>query len=190
LLPLKQAPNTIAVIGPNADNEDALVGNYSGMPSKPVTVLEGLRSRFPNAKVLYAPGTGLAGVAEPTVPDAHLCQDAACASPGLKVEHFADTRLGGAPTLTAVDRNARFEWQEGKRRNTSIRWSGYVKAPWSGEYKFRFMSTAGYRIWVDDKLISDESIPGDTLSYGKVTLTGGQAYPIRVDKTPSVFIAL
>jgi beta-glucosidase len=56
LLPLKGAPKTIAVIGPNADSFDALVGNYYGTPSKPVTVLDGIRARFPNAKVVYVAG--------------------------------------------------------------------------------------------------------------------------------------
>lgn len=59
LLPLKKAPGVIAVVGPNADNLDALVGNYNGTPSHPVTILAGLRARFPKARVLYAQGTGL-----------------------------------------------------------------------------------------------------------------------------------
>ena len=33
----------VAVIGPNADSLDALVGNSNGTPSRPVTVLAGLR---------------------------------------------------------------------------------------------------------------------------------------------------
>ena len=37
LLPLKKTPGVIAVIGPNADDLDALVGNYNGTPSRPVT---------------------------------------------------------------------------------------------------------------------------------------------------------
>jgi beta-glucosidase len=59
LLPLKSSPGVIAVIGPNADNLDALLGNYNGTPSHPVTVLSGIRARFPKSKVLYAQGTGL-----------------------------------------------------------------------------------------------------------------------------------
>ena len=35
LLPLKGEPRRIAVIGPNADSVDALVGNYNGTPSMP-----------------------------------------------------------------------------------------------------------------------------------------------------------
>jgi beta-glucosidase len=59
LLPLKQTPGVIAVLGPNADSLDALVGNYNGTPSRPVTVLAGIRARFPQSKVIYVQGTGL-----------------------------------------------------------------------------------------------------------------------------------
>jgi beta-glucosidase len=59
LLPLKKTPGVIAVIGPNADSLDALVGNYNGTPSRPVTILAGIRARFAQSKVLYVQGTGL-----------------------------------------------------------------------------------------------------------------------------------
>jgi beta-glucosidase len=59
LLPLKKTPAVIAVIGPNADSLDALVGNYNGTPSHPVTILAGIRARFAQSKVLYVRGTGL-----------------------------------------------------------------------------------------------------------------------------------
>ena len=41
-LPLKKEIKTIAVIGPNADNYESLIGNYNGIPKDPVTVLEGI----------------------------------------------------------------------------------------------------------------------------------------------------
>jgi len=59
VLPLKKVPGVIAVIGPNADSLDALVGNYNGTPSRPVTILAGIRARFPQSKVLYVQGSGL-----------------------------------------------------------------------------------------------------------------------------------
>jgi beta-glucosidase len=59
LLPLKKAPGVIAVIGPNADELDPLVGNYNGTPSRPVTILAGIRARFPQSKVVYVKGTKL-----------------------------------------------------------------------------------------------------------------------------------
>jgi beta-glucosidase len=46
---------TIAVIGPNADR--TLLGGYSGVPKREVTVLEGIKTRAGNrAKVLYSEG--------------------------------------------------------------------------------------------------------------------------------------
>lgn len=65
-LPLKGDYKTIAVIGPDSDSEDAIEGNYNGTPSKPVTVLAGIRQRFQHSKVVYAEGTGLV---EPAGPD-------------------------------------------------------------------------------------------------------------------------
>jgi beta-glucosidase len=65
LLPLAHAPARIAVVGPNADSLDALVGNYNGTPSHPITVLAGIRQRFPHSQVSYVEGTGLIGPAAP-----------------------------------------------------------------------------------------------------------------------------
>jgi beta-glucosidase len=59
LLPLKKTPGVIAVIGPNADELDPLVGNYNGTPSEPVTILAGIRARFPQSKVVYVKGAKL-----------------------------------------------------------------------------------------------------------------------------------
>ncbi|NLC53347.1 MAG: glycoside hydrolase family 3 protein, partial [Firmicutes bacterium] len=51
----------IAVIGPNADSKDILLGNYFGVPSQYVTPLAGIRARVgPEVQVLYAPGCDLA----------------------------------------------------------------------------------------------------------------------------------
>ncbi len=59
-LPLKKDLKSIAVIGPNADALDVLLGNYNGTPSHPVTVLQGIRNHVsPDTKVLYARGCEL-----------------------------------------------------------------------------------------------------------------------------------
>ena len=68
LLPLAHPPARIAVIGPDADSLDALLGNYNGTPSHAVTVLAGIRQRFPRSQVTYAEGTGLLGPVTPASP--------------------------------------------------------------------------------------------------------------------------
>jgi beta-glucosidase len=44
-LPLKKNLARIAVIGPNADEIESLWGNYNGIPSNPVTVLQGIKNK-------------------------------------------------------------------------------------------------------------------------------------------------
>src|SRR2546426_3372258 len=61
-LPLKKDLKTIAVIGPNADAPEVLVGNYNGRPSKSFTPLAGIKNAVAaDTKVLYALGATLSG---------------------------------------------------------------------------------------------------------------------------------
>ncbi len=48
----------IAVIGPNAKNENVMMGNYFGYPSHTSTVLEGIENNFADAEVIYMEGVG------------------------------------------------------------------------------------------------------------------------------------
>ncbi|MDI7276062.1 MAG: glycoside hydrolase family 3 C-terminal domain-containing protein [Anaerolineae bacterium] len=71
LLPLARDLRAIAVIGPNADAEVVLLGNYQGTPSRAVTPLEGIRARAGSGtEVRYAPGCEVAGTAAAGVAEA------------------------------------------------------------------------------------------------------------------------
>ncbi|MCK9858652.1 glycoside hydrolase family 3 C-terminal domain-containing protein [Paenibacillus sp. ATY16] len=60
LLPLPKTLRSIAVIGPNAADRDTLLGNYHGTPSRPVTILDGIRQAVsPETRVYYAKGCEL-----------------------------------------------------------------------------------------------------------------------------------
>lgn len=60
ILPLDASKlKTIAVIGPNANSIIALEGNYHGTANRYITVLEGIRAEFPNARVNYSEGSHL-----------------------------------------------------------------------------------------------------------------------------------
>ncbi|MBX3082823.1 MAG: glycoside hydrolase family 3 C-terminal domain-containing protein [Anaerolineae bacterium] len=58
-LPLSKDVHRIAVIGPNADDPEVLLGNYNGTPSHSVTPLAGIRAKLPAAQVDYARGCGV-----------------------------------------------------------------------------------------------------------------------------------
>jgi len=60
ILPLDKGLKSIAVIGPHADWEEVLWGNYNGTPSRTVTPLGGIRAAVSLAtKVSYAQGCGV-----------------------------------------------------------------------------------------------------------------------------------
>ena len=56
VLPLKHVKH-IAVVGPLADQTEVLLGNYTGIPTHTVSVLEGLKAEFPDADITYVAGT-------------------------------------------------------------------------------------------------------------------------------------
>jgi len=60
ILPLRKDVKTIAVIGPNADSRNVLLGNYNGEPSEYTTILEGIKNKTsPDTEILFAKGCPL-----------------------------------------------------------------------------------------------------------------------------------
>ena len=57
ILPLNKEIKSIAVIGPNANNRDVLLGNYNGTPDQWITVLDGVqRNVGKDVRVYYTKG--------------------------------------------------------------------------------------------------------------------------------------
>ncbi len=61
VLPLKKTDVKIAVIGPLADQTKFLLGNYNGIPTHTVSILEGIKKEFPEATINYVAGTDFLG---------------------------------------------------------------------------------------------------------------------------------
>lgn len=55
-LPLSKDLKKVAVIGPNADNETSVLGNYNGFPSRIMTPYKAIKEKLPNAEVIYEKG--------------------------------------------------------------------------------------------------------------------------------------
>lgn len=182
LLPLRSAPRAIAVIGPNGDSVEPLVGNYNGTPSRPVTLAEGLRRRFPEARVTTVPGSGLIDPDQQPVPDSVFCVDARCRRAGLTATRFASPAMSGEPSGTGVEPNAAERWQ-GAQRNGATRWTGFITPAETGEHRFRYVANGGYRIWVDDQMVVDawDVDWRPSIATGAVALEAGRAHAIRVE---------
>jgi beta-glucosidase len=204
-LPVSSNIKSIAVVGPTADSLDALLGNYNGVPSTYSTVLTGIKKRFPNAKISYAPGAPLTETRPLIVPPSafRTCGTGtpACAlgvssssvppnpsQPGLTAEYFSNPRLAGQPTTTRFDPYVDFEWNNVSpapgvpAEFYSVRWTGVLIPPIDGDYRLGASSDGGYRLYLDNKLFIDDWAPhGERALTTYVHLQGGHAYPIKLE---------
>src|SRR6266571_2269049 len=184
LLPLGTKYKTIAVIGPNADNLDPLLGNYNGTPSHPVTVLAGIRKRFADSTVLYAAGSSLTGPPLAPVP-ADLLKDNS-GRPGLTGEYFKATSPEGAPVIKRTDPGINFNWQNGAGPDLSedftVRWTGTLTPPATGDYQIGLTGTDAFHFWLDNQLVG-ESWYSDTSKtrLKAVHLEAGRAYLVKIE---------
>jgi beta-glucosidase len=188
LLPLKRIYRNIAVIGPDADSLDALEGNYNGTPSHPVTILAGLRARFPQSQITYVQGTGLIGTVTQPVPAGALFTDNSGRQHGLKAEYFSNTKLEGAPALNRTDLSLNFAWgfsgvSPSLAKNFSVRWTGALIPTETADYILGFTGQDGYRVWLDEKLLVEDWTPHrpSTTRTAPVHLEKGHRYSLKVE---------
>jgi alpha-D-xyloside xylohydrolase len=66
--------------------------------------------------------------------------------------------------------------------NFSVRWTGQIIVPESGDYELGVEGDDGFKLWLDDKLVVDEWAVGGARFKGQVmTLREGQVLKLRVD---------
>jgi beta-glucosidase len=188
LLPLdKNSIKKIAVIGSNADDLEVLLGNYNGYPSNPVTPLEGIKQKLPNAEVSYAVGCKLAEglpVFE-AMPKSVLFTDNTLKNNGLKGEYYPNISFEGTPAHTRTDKTVDFTWRTTppfKDMNPdtySVRWSGILSVEKTGNYALGGEAFSSMKLFVDDKLLLDVHHPKKIYEY--VKLQAGKKYKIRFE---------
>jgi len=65
VLPLSKEINKIAIVGPNADAEATLLGNYNGIPKEIITVLDGVTDKLgDSSKIIYDQGVSFVKLIE------------------------------------------------------------------------------------------------------------------------------
>ncbi|HYF70563.1 MAG TPA: glycoside hydrolase family 3 C-terminal domain-containing protein [Ohtaekwangia sp.] len=157
-LPLRKNLKKIAVVGPNADNPIAVLGNYNGMPSEIVTALEGIKNKVgKNTEVVYERATTFTRDTLLRYSDI-TSQYSFDGKPGVYAEYFNSTDLSGTPVLTRMEKTVDHQWQEGeivvkdmKAYNFSARYTTDFTASSSGEIVFEVEGDDGYRFMIDGK---------------------------------------
>ena len=188
-LPLNKKLAKVAVIGPNADEIESLWGNYNGIPSHPVTILQGIKNKIdPQAEVLYAQGSELAyGISKLTpIPSIYL--ETEDGKQGALGEYFANNKLEGQPLFTRVDDNIDFYWEAGSPDprmpvdNYSVRWTTYLKVPQTGNYEIGIWSMPSFKIFCDGKeLLGGGSEHHAFHESKKLALEAGKKYKLQFD---------
>jgi beta-glucosidase len=206
VLPLSRDTKRIAVVGPTADDTMALLGNYYGTPSAPVTILQGIRQAVPNAQVVHARGVDLVEgrddpAATPLIEPQYLRPEKGSSERGLRGEYFRSRDLSGKPALVRVDSQIGFRWDRGSPTdnlmargeahggqsvpsdNFSIRWSGQLLPPVSGSYQLEASANDGFRLYLDGKLVLDQWKDSDRLRADSttVTLQAGRSYDLKLE---------
>jgi len=178
-LPLKSSVRKIAVIGPSADDSEALLGNYNGFSSKQVSPLEGIERQFSGrAEVRFALGSTYTSISPAMVPSDVLTPPDGNGH-GLLAEYFAGTDLQGEPRLKRVE--PRPYIQPGysdpavPRAAYSVRWSGTLRAPFTGDYMLGVRGggpgRVSMRVFLDDK----------EMGQARAQLEAGHTYNLRIE---------
>ena len=188
-LPLRRGLGTIAVIGPNADDEETLLGNYNGLPANPVTPLAGIRAKVGSGtEVLYARGSDLAAHTPSLVPipaSALTTDTGAGAKPGLTGVYYGNRTMSGAPAATRTDQGVNFDWwdmapvPEIQTDTFSIRWTGWLTPPVTGRYSLGVSALGLVRLFLDDSVFVQSGWPGTNSK--DVDLVAGQPRRIRLE---------
>jgi beta-glucosidase len=179
VLPLKRSVRRIALVGPLADQTAVMLGNYSGMPTRVVTVLEGLRAEFPHAKITYVPGTQFLSHGGAVVPAGLFSTPAG--QPGLQVTY----RIAGphprtvAGTASRIDLDAR-DLPAGlaPERLAGAQWSGYFTPDHSGDYQLGVRANGFATVTIGDEHLIESYSPGTDV--GRVYLRKGRRVRLQM----------
>ena len=189
-LPLKADVRSIAVVGPLADQTQVLLGNYAGTPTHTVSLLEGLKAAFPNAKITFVPGTQfLRNDGRPVADDLLTTPEG---KPGLKAEYrkMAGMRFGRdplpAPLASRIEPNVNLSGNDlpaevAGEKSIGVEWTGFLTAPETGDYYLGIRADGFARVTVDGKPAAVLSrTNGVQAKVGRMHLEKGHKYALKV----------
>jgi len=185
-LPLKHSIKRIAVVGSLADQVVPLYGNYNGTPLSAVSALDGIKKAFPDAEIIYEPGTNFlrSGTAVPVkflkTPDGQ---------PGLFAEFFDNEEFSGKPVMTRAD--AGIDYERGRVglepaklpavAKFAVRWTGALTPSESGDYAIGLDARVG-KLWLDGKELVNLGSGDQTAKTVVVHLEAGHAYQVKIER--------
>jgi beta-glucosidase len=192
VLPLKSTGIKIAVVGPLADQTKVLLGNYNGIPSHTVSILEGLNAEFAGSTINYVAGTQFLGHDAEIVPASALTTGG---QPGVKVSYSkldmtninhptdqAPLASGIEPNIDAAETPLPAEVADVKP--LAIRYEASLSAPETGDYNLGMQASGFFRIQLDGQNVTNAWDASGVTKLGRVHLEAGKPAELRVEYTP------
>lgn len=186
VLPLSPGINKIVVVGPLAESDGVLHGNYSGTASHATTALEGIRKQFP-AEVTFLPGMNFLRP-QTVIPSAVLSTEDGAA--GLKGEYFNGDNFSGTPQVVRVDKfvNLQLSHPDASSltpptgmRDFSVRWTGFLTPGESGSYQIGLTGSMN-QLRIDGQILVDDLSQHDPTPTTKtLQLEKGHRYAVKIE---------
>lgn len=154
-LPFNQKKiKSIAVVGINANNTE--FGSYSGNPAgTAVSVLQGIKNKVgDNIEITHVPWKAVNGLEAYELIGKEFFPD------GLKAEYFTNLELKGDAKSRMednIDLDPANHPPDAFVPGTplSVRWTGKIKATFTGKYSLGFLAHDGARLYINGKKIID-----------------------------------
>ncbi|MGA2569989.1 MAG: glycoside hydrolase family 3 C-terminal domain-containing protein [Terracidiphilus sp.] len=192
VLPLKRTGAKILVTGPLAEQARILLGNYNGIPSQTVSILEGLKKEFAGSAVTYVQGTGFLSKETVPVPNECLTTDG---KPGVNatyskqnIVNFFEAQSNSAPPLaTRVEQGIDIEAQPLPEAAVNadpltVKWEATLTPKETGEYNLGVETDGFFRVFLDGRPVTMANYPhGVETITRRVHLDAGTAYKLLVE---------
>ncbi|MFI5097398.1 MAG: glycoside hydrolase family 3 C-terminal domain-containing protein [Candidatus Acidiferrales bacterium] len=192
ILPLRTSGVKIAVVGPLADQTRVLLGNYNGIPTHSVSVMDGLRAEFPGAQIRFVPGTQFLSKDASPVPAELLSTDG---KPGVHANYYSlnnvfdllGTKAPPAPLATRVEPGigmaiGSLPPEVAGKNVLIVSWEATLTPQANGDYNLGLQGDGFFRVSLDGKVVAMEfHTNGVETKLGRVHLEQGKPYALKVE---------
>jgi beta-glucosidase len=184
LLPLNKSIGQIAVIGPNADNEPMLWGNYNGKPVRTITILNGIKAALPGRNVIYEQACDHV---ENKVTESYIDQCAFQGKKGFKATFWNTKDFKGPVVATQQITDpikqttaGQHEFASGvKLEGFSAKYETVYKAAITQEIAFKFGATGAFELFINGKSMARSNNWRTVPRRVALKVEAGKAYQIE-----------
>ena len=186
ILPLSKKVKKIAVIGPNADDESMMWGNYNGTPNKTTTILEGIQQKIGKKKIVSLRACDL--VNDLTL-ESFLDQCSADGKQGLKGTFWNNTKREGTPVTTLqvtrplnVSTMGNYAFAPGVNlTNFSAHYETVFKPKESGKVAVHLNGCSTFELIIDGEVKTHHNIWRTTDTKTIIDAEAGKEYKIEIN---------